>query len=269
MKVKVLAIGDIVGKPGREMVKTWVKKIRKEHKFDLIIANAENAAGGLGLTPDVAQTLLDSGVDVLTGGDHIWGKKEIIPYFEICDRLLRPANYNEFNPGSGVKVVEVFSNLTIGVLHLQGLTYMPRFADCPFRTAERIVAELKKQTNIICVDFHAEATSEKIAMGWFLDGKVSFVFGTHTHIPTADERILPGGTAYITDIGMTGPFDSVIGRKTHHVMQMILTRMPTKLEVATKDVRLCGAVAEIDSQTAKAQNIKRITIFENGKINYG
>jgi len=231
-----------------------------------VIANGENLAGGSGLLPSEADELFRAGVHVITGGDHVWGKKEIIPYIDRTPRLIRPANYPETQPGKGYVIVETQSGAKVGVLHLQGRVFMNVPCDCPFQTGERIVKELKQKTNVIAIDMHCEATSEKVGMGWWMDGKASFVFGTHTHIQTADERVLPQGTAYITDCGMTGPYDSVIGRRTDRVLHRFTTGMPAHFEVATGDVRISGALATIDSGSGLATEIKRVVIYENGTV---
>ncbi|MEW6335280.1 MAG: TIGR00282 family metallophosphoesterase, partial [Thermodesulfobacteriota bacterium] len=208
--MKILFIGDIVGKPGRRAVRELLPGIVEDHRIDLVIANCENAAAGFGVTGEVIEELQDCRIDVLTSGNHIWDKKEILEIIEGCDRLLRPANYPAGAPGRGCLVMTAPGGLRVGVINLAGRVFMHPL-DCPFRTADREIGTLKSRADVIIVDMHAEATSEKIAMGWYLDGRVGAVVGTHTHVQTADERILPGGTGYITDAGMTGPFDSVIG----------------------------------------------------------
>lgn len=260
MKVRILAIGDVVGKPGRSIIVERLKPFCEKELVDAVIANGENLAGGSGITPPEAEELFKAGVDVLTGGDHIWAKKEIIPYIDRTPRLLRPANYPADQPGRGHTVFETRGGVKIGVVHVQGRVFMNTPADCPFRTARRLVEELRARTPVIVVDMHAEATSEKIAMGWWLDGQVSFVFGTHTHIQTADERILPQGTAYITDCGMTGPYESVIGRRIDRVLHRFTTGLPAHFEVATGDVRLSGALATVDSESGRALEIRRVVI---------
>jgi 2',3'-cyclic-nucleotide 2'-phosphodiesterase len=257
--VKILFVGDIFGQPGRRMVAEELPKLAKEFGPDLILANGENAAAGFGITPPLVDELLDLGIAVLTSGNHIWDKKEILPYFaEHADgRLLRPANYPDPAPGKGLYFGKTGEGLGFAVLNLQGRVFMPAI-DCPFRTAERLLAQIPPEVKIRIVDIHAEATSEKIALGWFLDGKVTAVLGTHTHVPTADETILPGGTAYVTDLGMTGPYDSVIGIEKEAVIQKFLNQMPARFEVAKKDVRLCGVLIEADTETGRAVAIERI-----------
>jgi len=253
--MKILFIGDIVGSPGREAVRVIVPKLREREAIDLVIANAENASGGSGLTPKVAEDLFDSGCDCLTTGDHIWKRQDVL---KIIDHpyILRPANLAPGIPGKGYCVLTK-NNLNVGVINLQGRVFMQAI-DCPFRAAREIAPFLKKETNIILVDMHAEATSEKVAMGYFLDGKVSAVAGTHTHIQTADEKILPQGTAYITDLGMAGPYDSVIGQEKSRIIERFLTGMPVRFEVASENIQLHGAIIEIDTATGKAVSIKRI-----------
>ena len=261
--MNILLIGDITGKPGREIIKTLVPRIRKKENIDFVIANAENIAGGSGITPQTAKELLDSEIDVLTSGDHIWKQKLVFDIIDSETRILRPANYPENTPGAGAGVFKLKNNISIGVINILGRIFMDPI-DCPFKAASRHIQEIKKQTNIIFVDLHAEATSEKVAMGWYLDGDVSCVFGTHTHVQTADEKILPKGTAYITDLGMCGPFDSVIGRKKEQVLERFLSRMPVRFQVADGDVRLNGAIVTIDETTGKARAIKRLQLKNNG-----
>ena len=255
--MKILFIGDIVGKPGREAVKTLLPKIKKARKIDFICANGENAAGGSGLTPELADELFGYGVNVLTSGDHIWKRKEIIETLDQDNRILRPLNYPDGAPGFGSTVIEAAGGVKIGVICLVGRTFMEP-VDCPFKKAKDEIEKLKKETGIILVDIHAEATSEKIALGWYLDGLVSAVVGTHTHVQTADERILPKGTAYITDLGMTGPHDSVIGRKIEQILTRFITQRPTRFEMAEENVQLQGAAIDIDEKTGKARSVERV-----------
>ncbi len=255
--MKILFIGDIVGSPGRMAVKELMPPLVKNKKIDFVIANAENAAGGSGITPDIAEELLGYGVDVLTSGDHIWKKKELYDLLNTDKRILRPANYPAGSPGSGATIVKSRDGIKVGVINLLGRVFLSTI-DCPFKTGQRLVEELREKTNIIIIDIHAEATSEKIALGRFLDGLVSAIIGTHTHVQTADEQILQKGTAYLTDAGMTGPFDSIIGRKVDQILERFLTQMPTKFEMATDDVRLQGVIVEIDDKTGKALGIKRV-----------
>ncbi len=255
--MNILFIGDIVGSPGRGVVKQLLPGLKKEYGLDFVIANAENAAGGSGITSRVADELFDSGIDVLTSGDHIWKKREIFEFIDKDERILRPLNFPAGAPGRGAKVFKTHNNTKIAVVSIQGRVFMEAL-ECPFRTAREEVEKLAKETKIIIVDMHAEATSEKVALGWYLDGKVSAILGTHTHIQTADEKILPNGTAFITDVGMTGPYDSVIGRRVEDVLERFLTAVPIRFEVAEGNVQLHGAVVEIDEKTGKANSIVRI-----------
>jgi len=255
--MKILFIGDIVGSPGREAVKKLIPQLKKEYQLNFVIANAENAAGGSGITARVAAELFDSGVNVLTSGDHIWKKPEIFEIIDKEERILRPINFPEGAPGRGKAIFKADDGMKIGVISVQGRVFMEAL-ECPFRRSREAEEELSGQAKAIVVDIHAEATSEKIALGWYLDGKVSAVLGTHTHVQTADEKILPAGTAYITDVGMTGAVDSVIGRRIEDVLQRFLTSIPTRFEVAQENVQLQGVVLDIDEHTGKANSIVRI-----------
>ncbi len=256
--MKILIIGDVVGAPGRDAVKALVPILKARHKIDFCIANCENIAGGAGVTPKTAQELLGT-VDMLTSGQHIWRFREIGPYLDQEPRVLKPANYPPSTPGFGAYVYSTKNGGKVGVVNLLGRVFMGVDAlDDPFRVGSRLIEEIRRQTPIVVVDMHAEATSEKVVMGWYLDGKVSAVVGTHTHIQTADERILPQGTAYLTDLGMTGPYDSVIGRKVEPVLEKFLTGMPNKFDVAQGNVKLCGAIVEVDTTTGKALKIERV-----------
>ncbi len=257
--LKVLFIADIVGKSGRRAVSDFLPRILNRYPIDFIVANAENAAGGLGITPQIAEELLRGEIDILTSGNHVWEKKEILGFLELNDRLLRPANYPQGTPGFGVALITNDMNARIGIINLEGRVFMKNL-DCPFQVAQREIEKLKQETNTIIVDFHAEATSEKVALGWFLDGEVSAVIGTHTHVQTADEKILPKGTAYITDAGMTGPVYSVIGMKREIVIKRFLTQTPCKFEVAKGDIQLQGVIVTLDRQTGKSTDIERINI---------
>jgi hypothetical protein len=256
--MKILAIGDIVGKPGRLAIKKFVGKIKKT-QVDFVIANGENCAGGSGYTENTVKELFSYGVDVITSGDHVFKKKEVLDVITKENRLLRPANYPEGVPGCGYITLPVKGDVQIAVINILGRVFLKPI-NCPFRTIESIISQVKKITPNIIVDFHAEATSEKIAMGWFLDGKISALLGTHTHVQTADERILPKKTAYITDIGMTGPIDSVLGRDINKVLDHFLTNMPAKFDMAKENVQLQGVLVEIDEKTGQAQDIKRIKL---------
>ena len=255
--MKILFIGDIIGRPGRTAVANLLSGLVGENQIDLVIANGENAAAGFGLTPAVLDSLFDLGIDVVTSGNHLWDKKEILPRLKKEPRLLRPANYPPEVPGACFGVFEDKKGRKIGVFNLLGRVFMPA-VDCPFRTADRVIAELKKETDIIIVDMHAEATSEKVALSWYLDGRVSAVIGTHTHVMTADQRILPKGTAYITDAGMTGAFDSVIGMEKGPIIEKFLTQLPTKFEVAEHDAKFNGVVVEVDENSGRAMKIRAI-----------
>lgn len=255
--MRILFIGDIVGEPGRKAVKELVPKITKREKIDFIVANGENAAGGSGVTPALVDELLSYGVDVITSGDHIWKRKEIIDRIALDARILRPANYPREAPGFGSTVVQSKAGVDVGVINIQGRVFMQAIED-PFRVVKSDLDRIKNKARVIIVDVHAEATSEKIALGWFLDGLVSAVIGTHTHVQTADEKILPQGTAFLTDAGMTGPFDSVIGRNKEQILARFMTQMPTKFEMAEGDIQLHGAIIDIDEKTGKANSIKRV-----------
>jgi len=257
--MRILFIGDIVGKAGRQAIEGVLEKVVAEYKIEFTIANGENAAGGMGMTPSIAVEILDHGVDVLTSGNHIWAKKEIAPFLDEESRILRPANYPPKVPGRGSGIFHSRNGQRVGVLNLEGRVFM-KHLDCPFRVGEKEVELLRKETNIILVDFHAEATSEKMAMGWFLDGKVSAVLGTHTHVQTSDDRILDEGTAYISDVGMTGPMDSVIGIRKEIALERLLTQIPWKFDVAKEAIELQGVVIDVDSKTGKSGNIQRIKI---------
>jgi len=257
--MRILFLGDIVGRPGRNIVKNRLSEVRTAENIDFVIANGENAAAGSGLTPRLADELLESGIDVLTSGDHIWKKRDIYDYLKVSARLVRPANYPKGVPGRGSTVVSMSNGKKIGVINLIGRVFMDA-VECPFQTAKKEIEQVSAETNCIIVDLHAEATSEKVAMGWYLDGKVSAVLGTHTHVQTADEKILPGGTAYITDSGMTGPYDSVIGRDKDCIIEHFITQLPIRFEMASDDVQMHGVVIDIDDETGKALGIKRLQV---------
>ena len=255
--MKILFLGDTVGKAGRTIVRHHLKHLQEEYSIDLTILNCENAAAGFGVTPKMADEFFDWGIDVLTSGNHIWDKKEIMGYLAKNTRILRPANYPADNPGRGLAVLKTRSGEEAAVLNLQGRVFMPP-TDDPFRVADAELAKIPKNIKVIFVDMHGEATSEKVAMGWYLDGRVSAVVGTHTHIPTADERILPGGTAYQTDAGMSGPFFSVIGVIKEDVIKRFLTSISERFEEASQDAQLNGVFVDVDSETGKARRIERI-----------
>lgn len=246
-----------MGEPGRRALKEILPRLVREEEIDFVIANGENLAGGSGITESTVVELFSSGVNVMTSGDHIFRKKEGDAILNNTDRILKPANYPEGTPGIGSTVVESKSGIKVGVLNLIGRVFL-KTVNCPFEIAEREVRKLREKTPLIFVDIHAEATSEKVALGWFLDGRVSAVFGTHTHVQTADETILPKGTGYITELGMCGPYHSVIGREIDQVLRMFLTQMPMKLEVAKEDARISGAIFEVDPQTGKTLAVRRV-----------
>jgi 2',3'-cyclic-nucleotide 2'-phosphodiesterase len=260
--MKILFIADIVGKPGRQAVRELVPEIICQYRIDFIIGNCENAAAGFGVTRDVVEELYESQIHVLTSGNHIWDKKEIREFSEEYETLLRPANYPLGAPGRGSAVMPDSKGIHVGVINLMGRIFMAPL-DCPFRTAEKEIDKLRKRTKVIIVDIHAEATSEKEAIGWFLDGRVSAVIGTHTHVQTADERILPEGTAYITDAGMTGPFNSIIGMRKDVILERFLIQVPNKFVVAKDDIRLQGIILDIDEKSGKARDIQRLTVNLN------
>lgn len=256
--MKLLCIGDVVGAPGRKAVRELLPELRREFDIDVVIVNAENAAGGSGLTVETADDLLQQPVDMLTGGNHTWRYREVLGLLDRDPRILRPLNYPEGTPGRGFGFCESRAGIKVGVINLQGRVFMDPLPS-PFEAADRAVDELKAVgCQVIVVDVHAEATSEKRALGWYLDGRVSVVYGTHTHVATADEEILPGGTGYLTDLGMTGPYDSVIGVKKEQILERFLTMRPTSFGVAKHDVRLCGIVVEVDETTGRARHIERV-----------
>ncbi|MFQ5495819.1 MAG: TIGR00282 family metallophosphoesterase, partial [Phycisphaerae bacterium] len=256
--LRILCVGDVVGAPGRRVVREALEELVPRHKIDSVIVNAENVAGGAGLTPSLFEKLLRCGVDVITLGDHIYRRREIIPVLESSDRVVRPANLPASAPGKTFVVRRTASTQPVAVISVLGRMFMKTPTDCPFHAVDRALAELPRDVKVIVVDMHAEATSEKVAMGWHLDGRVSVVFGTHTHIPTADQRVLPGGTAYITDLGMTGPYDSVLGRDKRRVLSALRSSVPSPFDVATDDVRLSGVLVTVDAATGRATAIERI-----------
>ncbi len=257
--MNILFIGDIYGAAGRRIVSDHVQDIVGTNHIDLTIANAENSAGGFGVTPSIAEELFALGIDVLTTGNHVWDKREIYDYLARQPRLLRPANYPDA-PGHGAFVARARNGADCAVFNLQGRTYMTPI-DCPFRAADRLLAELDSAVKVKFVDFHAEVTSEKVAMGWHLDGRVSAVVGTHTHIPTADTRLLPGGTAYQTDCGMTGPYGSVIGAETAIVLQKFLTGLPARLEASKQSPELHAVIVDVDDETGRARSVRRHAVM--------
>jgi len=255
--LKLLFVGDIVGRAGRKALSDHLKGLVIQHHIDLVVANGENAAAGYGLTGPILKELFASGVDVVTSGNHIWDKREIVPLLDREHRLLRPANYPPGLPGRGTGVYETAGGVRVGICNLEGRVFMKNL-DCPFRAADLLIEELRQATPIILVDFHAEATSEKQALGYYLDGRASAVIGTHTHVQTADERILPGGTGYLTDVGMTGSRDAIIGNEKDAVLERFLSQMPVRLEVAKKDPQLSAVVLTIDEDSGHCTRIVRI-----------
>ncbi len=251
-------VGDVFGEPGRAAVRTLLPRLRQEHGIDLAVVNVENAAAGFGVTPQICREILDAGADVMTSGNHIWDRKEIVEHIVKENLLLRPANYPAGTPGTGHVTIKAGPH-RVAVLNLMGRVFMNPI-DCPFRRADELLPELRRETPIILVDMHAEATSESVAMGWYLAGRVSAVVGTHRHVQTADERVLPGGTAYITDLGMTGPLDSVIGVDKDLILQRFLTQMPVRFEPARGPAALHGAVITIDPDTGRASDIVRLRV---------
>jgi metallophosphoesterase (TIGR00282 family) len=256
--VRILFIGDIVGRPGRDLVRRGTATLVEHHQADVVIANAENAAAGFGITREIGDQLIDWGVDVMTSGNHVWDKKEALDYIGAEPRLIRPANYPAGVPGQGSYVLRVKDGVSVGVLNLMGRVFMLNIDD-PFAVALREIERLRERTRVIFVDFHAEATSEKIAMGWHLDGRVTAVIGTHTHVQTADERILPKGTAYLTDVGMTGPHDSIIGVDIAAALGRFLTALPARFETAAGNPRLNAVLIEADERTGRAVDIERLS----------
>jgi metallophosphoesterase (TIGR00282 family) len=264
--MRILFVGDIFGRAGRHIVMDAAPKLIAQRAIDLAIVNVENAAAGFGVTPSIAEDMFALGFDVLTSGNHIWDKREIIEYMNSADgteaqarRLLRPANYPAGTPGHGIYEGTTRSGVPYAVINLQGRVFMIQNDD-PFQVVDGLLKQVKAK--VVLVDMHAEATSEKVAMGWHLEGRVTAVLGTHTHIPTADTRVLPGGTAYQTDVGMTGPYDSVIGVQKQLILERFLTSMPNKFEPATDDVRLCGVVIECDETSGRARSIERLMLTE-------
>jgi len=257
--VRLLLIGDIVGKPGRQIVVQGLPWLRQQEQIDLVAANGENAAGGSGITPAIYHALRQAGVDVITLGDHAYRRREILPLLDEQSRIVRPANYPSEAPGRGWTVVQTPEGIPVAVLTLLGRIFMPP-VDCPFRAADQVLANLPPEVRVILVDVHAEATSDKQLLARYLDGRVSAVLGTHTHVPTADETILPGGTAFQCDVGMTGPHESIIGRRIDRVLETVLTHRPTHFEVAAEDVRLHGTLVEVDPATGRATAIRRLRL---------
>jgi 2',3'-cyclic-nucleotide 2'-phosphodiesterase len=259
--MRILFIGDIVGKPGRHICTQAIRGLRAEENLDLVVANAENIAGGSGLTPEIYHELIAAGIDGITMGDHVYRRREIFSILQSERRIVRPANYPASAPGRDFAILRTRQQVSVAIFTLLGRVFMPP-VDCPFTAAERVLSALPPDVRVILVDFHAEATSDKQLMGRHLDGRVSAVLGTHTHVATADEQILPGGTAFQCDVGMTGPHESILGRRIDRVMETTRTFRPTHFDVATGDVRLNGAIVEVDSQTGRATGIRRICVAQ-------
>src|SRR4051794_25405626 len=260
--LRVLCLGDIVGRPGRQVVCQKLPQLVRERQVDLVIANAENIAAGSGITQNLFNKVRSYGVDVVTLGDHVYRKADIVPTLQASERIVRPANLSAQAAGRTHTVVTTNAGVQVGVFCMLGRIFMSHFpADDPFAAADRVLKQLPSGVKVIVAEIHAEASSEKVAMGHFLDGRVSLLFGTHTHIPTADAKILPGGTAYVTDLGMCGPYDSVLGRRKDRVVKYMTTNMPNAFDVATGDVRMCGVLSEIDSDTGHATSIERIEMI--------
>ena len=266
MDITLLCIGDVVGKPGRSIVSQAIPKLVKERGVDCVIANVENAAAGSGLTETLYHKFVRYGVHLMTLGDHIYRRAEIMPVLERSDRIVRPANYPEESIGKELAIFTTPGGVRVAVFSLMGRLFMKPPADCAFHAADRVITRLKQKADVIVVDMHAEATSEKVAMGWHLNGRVSVVFGTHTHVPTADEQILDGGTAYITDLGMSGPYDSVLGRRKDRVMKAMITGLPTPFDVAVGNPKMCGILVKVDGQTGKSKHIERVAVESSGPV---
>jgi len=260
-QMKILFIGDVVGSPGRNMIDTYLPKLQKKYKAHVTIINGEIAASGKGITAKIYRSFLEAGANAVTLGNHSWDNKDIFEFIEDAKYLVRPANFPEGTPGKGYCFLNL-NGVEIAIINLQGRTFLPPL-DCPFKKADELINEIKKRTNIIFVDFHAEATSEKQAMGWYLDGNASVVVGAHTHVQTADNRILPNGTAYITDVGMTGPYDGILGVEREAVLKRFMTSLPVRFEVMKGREQLSGVVVDIDPKTGKAQKIERILINDD------
>lgn len=257
--MKILFVGDVIGKPGRKALARLLPRLVDEHRADYVIVNVENAAGGFGVTADVLDELDELPIHCMTSGNHIWDKKEVGDLFQREPRLLRPANYPAGNPGCGVHVGETAAGIPVATINLEGQVFLKN-VESPFTAADRLLGELAGRAKVVFVDFHAEATSEKQALGVYLDGRVAAVIGTHTHVPTADERVLPGGTAFLTDAGMTGPYEGIIGFRSDKVLARFLLQTPTTFEVAKRDVRLAAAVVDVDEATGRARGIERLLV---------
>ena len=257
--MKLLFVGDIIGRPGRRALQNILPRLVDHHRADFVIVNVENSAGGFGVNPEVMAEIADLPIDCFTTGNHVWDKKEGVELLNRDPRLLRPANYPEGNAGKGLYIGETAAGIPVAVINLEGQVFMSN-VESPFRVADRLLQQIGSKAKVVFVDFHAEATSEKQALGFHLDGRVSAVVGTHTHVPTADDRILPNGTAYLTDAGMTGPYESVIGMRVDKVLKRFLLQTPSSFEVAKRDVRLAGVIIDIDEDTGKARGIERLLV---------
>jgi hypothetical protein len=262
LDITLLCIGDVVGRPGRAVLSQAVPRLVKEHAVDCVIANLENAAAGSGLTEGLYAKFIRYGVHLMTMGDHIYRRKELVPVLEQSDSIVRPANYPSAAAGREFAIHQTERGPVVAVVSLMGRLFMRPPCNCPFQAIDRVLQKIPQEVKIIVVDMHAEATSEKIAMGWHLNGRVSVVFGTHTHVPTADEGILSEGTAYITDLGMTGPYDGVLGRLKDRVLKSLTTGMPAPFDVATDDVKLCGVLVKVESETGRARHIERVCVSD-------
>ena len=263
--MKLLFVGDVIGKPGRRALQHLLPRLVDHHRVDYVVVNVENSAGGFGVTPDVLREIAELPIDVYTTGNHVWDKKEVYDLLEREPRLLRPANYPAGNPGKGLHLGETAAGIPVAVINLEGMVFMSNL-DSPFHKADHLLKGLDPKYKVILVDFHAEATSEKQAMGFYLDGRVSAVLGTHTHVPTADERILPSGTALQTDAGMTGPYESVIGMRADKVLKRFLLQTPSSFEVAKRDVRLAGPLIDVDEATGNARAIERLLVPDDTQV---
>ena len=261
--MRLFIAGDVVGKAGRNILREGLDDLRGKEDLDLVVVNIENAAAGFGVTPEIANRMFDLGVDVLTTGNHVWDKREVLSYLDAEPRILRPINYPEGCPGHGSYVATTSTGLEVAVVNLQGRVFMP-LIDCPFQAIDRELEALGRRTPLVLVDFHGEATSEKMAMGWYLDGRVSALVGTHTHVPTADERVMPKGTAYVTDLGMCGAYDSVIGIEPESSLPRFLRAMPTKFEPARANPWMCGVLIDVDEENGRARAIERVKYVSHG-----
>ena len=261
--MKLLFIGDVMGEPGLRAVRAHVRRLREHYPLDLVVANAENVAGGNGVTKDTAEVLFGAGIDVLTNGNHAWDKREALEYIRTEPRLLRPYNYPDGTPGEGWLIATTAGGQKVGILNLLGTTFMEPKLSCAFRNADLALQRKPEDVKLVFVDMHAETTSEKMALGWYLDGRVSAVIGTHTHVPTADERILPKGTGFLTDVGMTGCYDSVIGLKVEQSLERFVKKLPARFECAQGEGELCAVLLDLDEATGRCRHIERVRLKES------